>query len=231
MSEKLTMFVDESYRKDYVSVAVVVVQGEKNHSLILKVIKKLFLKPVFISTTKGKLHYSEESVGARQVIAGLIRELPVSAYIALTQLNVPTKKKERDELAYGTLLPKLLKAILDKYTKHQVDYSIEVIFENLSAHPNSDKVFFESKLKFLLGKYDFKVTVGTKETEKILYLPDYFLGFGGHLIFPPKDSTWPAQLFELVVDKIGVILNYGERIERYNRGEGVRKFLTSHRGK
>jgi len=228
--EKITVFVDESYSDDYASVAAVVVQSEDNRQVVATALKKLFLKPEFITTSKGSLHYQEEGVGARQVVSTLIRQIPVSAYIAFTQLDVPRDKISQDELVYGTLLPKLLTATLQKYKKHSADYSVEIIFENLTDHIIKDEKYFKSKFATLAGKHNFKITVKTKNTEPLLSLPDYFLGFVRNVVLQSNGATWPNQLFELVADKFGVILEYGIDINRYNRGEGE-KFLGAYRRK
>jgi hypothetical protein len=231
MSEKVTIFVDESYSDSYVSVAAIAVQGDENRQTILAALKKLSLKPEFITATKGNLHYQEEGVGARQVMAVLLRQIPASAYLALSVENVPTDKVKQDELVYGVFLPRLLNAVLQKYSKHGADYSVEVIFENLSDELTRDKKYFESQLVSLRNSFDFEVVVGTKANEPLLCLPDYFLGFARDVVLQDVRATWPTQLFELIADKIGVILAFGEQIERYNRGDGVRRFLASHRGK
>lgn len=240
--EKILMLVDESYEQDFCSVCVVCIQGERRIEAVRKRVLKMKLQPSIVTTTtEGIRHYTEDSIGVRQATAPIIGLMPISAYICLSQTNVPTDKKTQDEYVYSALLPKIVKSLLQKYQyTHNSEYDVHIEFENLSNRNGKDLAFFENHLAHLRTEFKFGCLVVGKEEEPLLFLPDYFLGFTRDLILKKrqaqqksksgiKPETWPAQLFNLIVNKVGVILSVENgNIQRFGRGDGVRKFLVEH---
>jgi len=242
--KKILMLIDESYEHDFCSVCVVCIQGEENIDLVREKVKKMKIDPQLITTSSGDgRHYAEDGIGARQVVASKISTMPISAYICLSETVKLENKQELDEYTYSFMLPKIIKSLMQKYHgSHDEEYDISLEFENLSDKRGNDLVFFEKQISHLRDEFQFSCSVVGKNGEPLIFLPDYFLGFTRDLIIKKRNAekllsgskrkpeTWPAQYFNLLANKIGIILLMDEdKIKRFGRGRGVADFLSVHR--
>lgn len=246
-TEEILLIVDESYKAKLCSVCVVCVQGLENIKLLEDQIRKITIDPVVKAYNKSRIfHYSEDSIGARQSLVPWISKMPISVYLGISQTNFYRSKKEKDTFTYGHIFPKILLPIVKKYQKRlgtNIEFSI--LFENLSDKLQRDKNFFTKIVHQTLGGVKIKINVTTKESEPLIFLTDYFLGYvRDHLLGkkpphfidgllvrlhlrPEVNKNWSTNSLKLLSSKIGLIcLLNNDRCFWYERGKEIADFLS-----
>ena len=228
-NNEIILIIDESYGEDFCATCIVYIQGLNNYYLIVDQLRKININPAFnVYNSSRILHYNENSISARQIITPWISEMPISVHVAVTKTNIPETKKDKDNIAYKLLFPEILKPILMKFKKRtENDVKFILNFENLSNKINNDINFFKKIIENISIKNNVFVNVVTKEEEPLLFLPDYFLGFIHNHLTRKTTETWSTESLKLLSDKIGLISVFNkEKITRYERGNGIIKFLS-----
>lgn len=223
-NEEVILLVDESYGENFCATCIVCIQGVNNRDLLLDQLRQLSIDPAFNAyNSSGLLHYNENNISTRQTLAPWISEMPISAYIAITQTNTSKTKQQQDIDTYHLLFPEILKPLLMKFKKRVgEDVEISLLFENLSDKLDNDLVFFKNIVSTIPDSKNIAVKVATKATEPLLFLPDYFLGFVYNYFSLKKKETWPTDSLKLLVGKVGLILIINNnKINRYKRGEEI----------
>lgn len=221
-------YIDESYKDNFLGVAIVVLMGETNIKITQGLLSSVSNNPVFKHRNKGsnKIHYADNNLGPRVNVIDILYQMPISVYLAYKKQDTALLTKQNmDEIVYKELLPQLLKTIATKYKKifKERPVGIHLQFEQLSDKKEKDKLFFIECIKSL--DFDFNIHVVTKENI-FTSLPDYFLAFLRNLILESSTSNWPKNDLELVEGKIGLIVDAtSQKKKHYDRGEKIRKFI------
>lgn len=224
--DRVLMLVDECYIANTCSVCVVCIHGKENLFMLENQLRQIEVDPVVKAYRKNNIfHYNEDSIGARQSLSSWIYKMPISAYIVLEEKEGLSTKEDKNNFAYQTLLPEILKPLKMKFFKRysdNLDYLIK--FENLTDRPNLDKTFFSKILENIPLCGDMGIEVVTKDKEPLILLPDYFLGFVNHCM---QGQVWSADTLKLIGNKIGLILTKGkDKNRRYERGNDIVNFLS-----
>ncbi|MES2930996.1 MAG: hypothetical protein V4665_04425 [Patescibacteria group bacterium] len=229
LHDNIQFYIDESYNANFLGVAIVVILGETNIKITQGILSSLSNDPVFKhrNNGSGKIHSTENNLGPKINVVDKIYQMPISTYLSYKKQDTSSlTKQEMDEIAYGELLPELLKRIATKYIKNFKDRSIIITleFEQLSDKKEKDRLFFAECIKDLI--FNFEIQVLSKKNI-FTSLPDYFLTFLRNLLEEPH-TNWSKNELELVESKIGLILD-ASNLQRkyYSRGDEIRNFIKA----
>lgn len=227
--EDVWLLIDESYDNNYTSVGVVCIQGEVNLNLVKDMVRKMSLDPAINTMiSSGAYHYAELSIGARQAVNQWVSKMPISSYIAISKEQISAIKSDKDVVAYGNLFKNIAVPLLGKFENRLGENTkIHFLFENLSDKHTIDQYFFENILQNCTSQ-SLDIHVVTKQTEPLIFLPDFFLGYVRDRLTKNADITWPSDSLQILSKKIGLVLCTDKDgvMERYVRGDSVSKFLS-----
>lgn len=227
IDENIYFYIDESYKDDFLGVAIVAIIGEANIKITKDIISSVRNDLIFKHRNKGsdKIHYADNNLSPRVSVVEQIYQMPISVYLSYKKHDISSlNKQQMDEIAYKELLPDLLKLLAMKYKKIFKDkpITINLQFEQLSDKKEIDKLFFTKCIEKL--KFNFSINIVSKN-DIFTALPDYFLGLLGTLVTEPA-INYPKVELGLVDSKVGLIIDATkEKREYYERGSEIRQFI------
>lgn len=227
LHEHIYFYIDESYKDDFLGIAIAVLIGEENIKITRDILISISNDPVFKhrNDNSSEIHHASNNFGPKVNVIDQIYYTPVSAYLSYKKQDISSlTKQEKDDIAYTKLLPELLKKIAIKYRKNfkERPVIINLLFEQLSNKKEKDKLFFAGCLRNI--GFNFNIQVVSKGNI-LVSLPDYFLGILRNMVVNPA-SNWPKNDLGLVESKIGLIINATKsKREYYSRGNEIRSFI------
>lgn len=228
LRNNIYFYIDESYKKDFLGVAIVTIIGKVNleitKNLLTEKSKSLIFK--HRNNRSSKIHFTDNNVSSRIDVIDQIYKMPVSVYMSYRKQDTSLlSKQQKDHIAYQEILPELVKLIATKYKKNfrEEPVIINLNFEQLSNKKETDKKFF---IKCLCNiNINFKVNILDKENV-FIPLPDYFIGLLGDLTTNPS-RNWVENSLEMIESKIGLIVDTTDKKrEYYQRGDEIISFIN-----
>jgi hypothetical protein len=108
ISDHIYFYIDESYKDNFLGVAIVVLVGEANVKIAKDILSSLSKDLIFKHRNNGsdKIHYADNNLSPRVNVIDKIYQIPISVYLSYKKQNTSSlTKQQMDNVAYKELLP------------------------------------------------------------------------------------------------------------------------------